>query len=85
MLAGVIVNIQPPIWVPNPEQFTAQEWANALPPVFDDVRGFVDEERWQEWADRLCLSKVGRAYSVPSPYGFDRWQEWAIRVFQILQ
>lgn len=89
MLAGLLApsaaGSVTPLWVPNPDQFAIEAWINLLPPVFNEVPKFATEDNWREWADALCLSAVGRAYGIPTHYGFNTWRDWAIRVYQVLQ
>lgn len=84
MLAGILVNIQPGFTVPDPNLYSLEEWAAALPPEFNDVSTFVSEDNWTEWADVLYSSRTGSSYGVPSSVGFDNWKDWAIRVYQVL-
>ena len=83
MLAGVLTNVRPRFYVPDPNLYSLEEWAAELPPDFNDMPRLVSEN-WVEWADALCLSNIGLQYGIPSAVGFDNWKDWAVRVYQVL-
>lgn len=86
MLAGLIVNIEANFWVPDPNLYSMEEWASALPPAFNDIPRVVGiGEDWELWADALCSSRIGLQYGIPTPRQFDNWKDWAVRVYQVLQ
>lgn len=87
MLAGILAPVGAETitgTVPDPNLYSLEEWASALPPQFNDTPRVVGDN-WHEFADALCLSRIGLQYGIPSPYMFDNWKDWAVRVYQVLQ
>lgn len=39
--------------------------------------GHEEEDKWQEWANRMRGTAHFSRYSIPDPYAFNSWREWA--------
>lgn len=85
MLAGILTTLEKAFTVPDPNLYSLEEWASALPQEFNDIPRLVSDEGWQLWADALYSSRLGLQYGIPSSIGFDNWKDWAVRVYQVLQ
>ena len=85
MLAGILAptSALSPIYVPDPNLYSMEEWAAEVARPLNDVPRLVSDD-WRGWANALCLSRYGLLYAVPSPYQFDDWKAWAIRAYQVL-
>lgn len=43
-----------------------------------------EEERWQDWAQELCLVAELIGYQMPWPQGYRTWREWVDELAQAL-
>lgn len=66
-------------YVPEPEGHTWDDWTcafiNANPTVVG-LPQFLDEDRWEEWAQELCVSMELLGHALPWPQTQPTWQEW---------